>query len=64
MVQGFKKIEILEKLDRGISNTAIASEHNIGKSTPMNLTLLRELLHLAGQKRGSALKQKTMGLLF
>ena len=41
-----QKIEILEKLDRGISNTAIASEYNIGKSTPMNLMLLRELLDL------------------
>ena len=58
------KIEILEKLDRGISNACIASEYNIGKSTPMNLMLLRELLDLAGQKRGSALKQKTMDCYF
>ena len=42
-----QKIEILEKLDRGISNTAIACEYNTGKSTPMNLMLLRELLDLA-----------------
>ena len=28
-----KKMEILEKLNRGISNTAIASEYSIGKST-------------------------------
>ena len=42
-----KKIKILEKLDRGIFNIAIASEYNIGKSM-----ILRELPDLAGQKRG------------
>ena len=34
------------------------------EATPMNLMLLRELLDLAGQKRGSALKQKTMDCYF
>ena len=42
-----QKIKILEKLDRGIFNIAIASEYNIGKSM-----ILRELPDLAGQKRG------------
>ncbi|XP_062499058.1 jerky protein homolog-like [Corticium candelabrum] len=34
------------------------------EATPINLMLLRELLDLAGQKRGSALKQKTMDCYF
>ena len=53
-----QKIEILEKLDRGISNTAIASEYSIGKSTVTDIQKSRSKI------TQFAVEAKDNGLLF
>ena len=50
-----QKIEILEKLDRGISNTAIASEYSIGKSTVTDIQKSRsKITQFAAEAKDSS----------
>ena len=50
-----QKIEVLEKLDRGISNTAIASEYGIGKSTVTDIQKSRsKITQFAAEAKDSS----------
>ena len=50
-----QKIKILEKLDRSISNTAIASEYSIGKSTVTDIQKSRsQVTQFAAEAKDSS----------